>query len=180
MKLCSRCVLFVFCVLALAPRYVLAQYRQVTPYELMRGRQLQISSVALSAGVTRHSIGRLAAGGLIGGLLGAVVGAAAGAAIASDQDEDAQAGEPWVDAAWGAAVGGAAGESIGLGTGVWLSNGKQGNLLIDIVASLVIGGIGFAVLSNNQDPPVAPIVLVVTPLLQLGATIALERKTAKW
>jgi len=160
------------------PRHALAQYGQAARYEITRSRELQLNATLHAAGEPRYSTLRLTAGGVAGGLVGLAIGAAVGAVVASDQDEDEE-GEPWVDAAWGAAVGGMAGESIGMGAGVWLANGRQGNLLIDLVGSLVIGGIGFAVLAENQDPPIGPIMLAVTPLAQLGVTILLERRTAR-
>ncbi len=179
MKPSSQCAFVLLSVLALLPHPVQAQYRQPAPPRSISARREFVRSAhAFAAQERQRSTLRLAAGGMSAGVLGLFIGPGIGAAIGSDQDED-ENGQPWVDAAWGAAVGGVIGESIGLATGVYLANDQQGSLLLDLVGSLVIGGVGFAVLAENQDPPLAPILMLVTPLAQLGVTVAIERGTAR-
>ena len=126
----------------------------------------------------RYSTWRLIGGGVAGGVIGAAIGGLVGAAVVADQTNDTNE-ELWIDTSWGAVVGGAAGESVGLATGVFLANGRQGNLLISMVASCAIGGIGFALLSENGEAPFGPILVAVTPIAQLAATIGIERRTSR-
>jgi hypothetical protein len=132
--------------------------------------------LSLSAGTrqSQASTTRLVASGLIGGAAGLAIGGLAGAVIGGTNSEGE---EEWIDAVWGSAIGGTVAESIGLAAGVHLSNRREGSLLLGMLASLAIGGVGLAVLAENQDPPIAPVVLIATPLAQLAATIGIERAT---
>jgi hypothetical protein len=48
-----------------------------------------------------------------------------------------------------------------------------------MIASCAIGGIGFALLSENGGAPFGPILVAVTPIAQLAATIGIERRTSR-
>lgn len=119
------------------------------------------------------STGRMVVGGVLGGGVGLLAGGLVGAVIGNDENDPEHG---WVDALLGSVIGATIGESLGLATGVHLGGRRQGNLLLETSASLLIGGIGAVLAANNQDPPLAPIILVATPLGQLAAAIALERR----
>ncbi|MEX2283077.1 MAG: hypothetical protein WEE89_11390 [Gemmatimonadota bacterium] len=120
-----------------------------------------------------RSTPRLVTFGVLGGGVGLVAGGLIGAVIGNDED-DTENG--WIDALRGSVIGGTIGESIGLAGGVHLANDRQGSLALSTLASLAIGGLGAALVVENQDPPAAPIILVATPIAQLIATILIERK----
>ncbi len=121
----------------------------------------------------QRSTPRLVTYGLLGGAAGLVAGGLIGAVIGNDED-DTENG--WIDALRGSVIGGTIGESIGLAGGVHFANARQGNLALGALASLAIGGVGAALVIENQDPPAAPIILALTPITQLVATILIERK----
>jgi hypothetical protein len=122
----------------------------------------------------QRSTTRLVTFGLLGGGIGLVAGGLLGAVIGNDED-DSEHG--WIDALRGSVIGGTIGESIGLAGGVHLANHRQGSFSLGALASLAIGGVGAALVVENQDPPAAPIILVATPIAQLIATILIERKS---
>ena len=118
----------------------------------------------------------LAAGGVAGGALlggvGALVGYSLGCGttgLTSGMPEDDYCGIL-------AFPGFIAGELIGVPLGVWLANGRQGNVGADMIASLgaLLVGSGAALLSG----PGAWIVLPLVPIAQIVAVIVTERATA--
>jgi len=119
------------------------------------------------------STSRMLVGGVLGGGVGLLAGGLIGAVIGNDE-EDTENG--WIDALVGSVIGATIGESLGLATGVHLGGRRQGSLPLEMGASLLIGAAGAMLAFNNQDPPLAPIILVATPLAQLAATIALEKR----
>jgi hypothetical protein len=134
----------------------------------------QFSSLPAGMQQGQASTTRLVVGGLLGGAAGFAIGALVGAVIGGANGDSE---EEFVDAVWGSAVGATVAESIGLAAGVHLSNRREGNLLLSALASLAIGGAGLAILVENQDPPIAPAVLVAAPLAQLAAAIGIARAT---
>jgi hypothetical protein len=100
----------------------------------------------------------LGAGGLIGG------------ALIGQRFE----GSPCEDRILGAFVGALAGESLAVPLGVHLGNRSRGDVGPVLAASLGIAGagLGAAVLSREGG------VLLAIPVLQIAASIAIERRTA--
>jgi hypothetical protein len=101
-------------------------------------------------------------GGIGGTLLGWLAGALVGGALATDPSGDGSSEAPY----YGAMVG----ATVGVPVGVHLGNHSQGNLLNDLLVSAAIGTAGIVVTSATDSwfP------LLLTPLAQLIATIALE------
>jgi hypothetical protein len=104
-------------------------------------------------------------GGVLGGAAGLVTGAIIGNQFRQQPCEDC-----WIEAFYGAL----AGESIGVPLGVHLANGRGGRSLPALAASLAIGavGLGAAILSDE------PRLLLAVPVLQVAASVTLERRTA--
>ena len=117
---------------------------------------------------------RLVAGGVLGGALGLLAGGVAGAAIGRSQGCDA---EEWVCALHGAMAGAAVGTSLGIPWGAHAAGGRRGALAGSTLASLALGAAGVAGLrATHYDAPWAPVILVATPLAQLAAVVAIERR----
>lgn len=113
--------------------------------------------------------------GLAAGGIGMFVGGYTGALITDDRnnydDVDFLPG-----LIWGATLG----ESLMLPVGVHLANRRQGKLIPALLASAAIGLGGVALAIAAQDrTPVPPIILGLTPIAQLTASIAIERATAR-
>ncbi len=111
----------------------------------------------------------LAFGGLTGGVAGFMVGALIGAEAASDCG-----GEGLCQLA-GAVLGGIAGQAVGIPVGVHLSNGGRGRLGSAVGASVGIGLASILLLSDLD----APALLLVTPALQIAASVGLERGSSR-
>ena len=113
------------------------------------------------------SSGALIAGSAVGWLLGLAAGVAVGYAVQPD------AGESWVGAAewW---VGGWIGSSVGSAAGAHLANGRRGNLLYGTIGSLVVAPVLAAVTF-----PVGGSGAVLTPGVQIGVTVWIERQSSE-
>ena len=125
----------------------------------------------------RQDQGSLAGAILLGGLLGAG-GFAAGALIgsaASDECEHADALCIEAAAFFGAAGGG----TFGMALGVHLGNRRQGNLALDFLTAAAVWGAGIfaAILADSDRADVA--ILIAIPIVQLGATVAVERAAGR-
>jgi hypothetical protein len=117
---------------------------------------------------------KMAAYGALTGAAGLLIGGFVGAALMGDRAE----GDSWVDALQGAVVGGTMGESLMLPVGVHLANDRRGSLLLSMPASLAIGVAG-ATLARNTDSKTKNLpILILTPVLQLVASIAIEKNTS--
>jgi hypothetical protein len=83
-------------------------------------------------------------------------------------------GSPCEDCIIGPFFGALAGESLAIPLGVHLGNGRRGDVGPALAASLGIGaaGLGAALLSEKAA------VLLAIPVLQIAASIAIERHTA--
>jgi hypothetical protein len=121
----------------------------------------------------RPSTALLVAGGLLAGAAGFFGGALAGAALTECEVEDDYC------VLGGAIVGAGIGESLLMPVGVHVGDAGRGDLAPGMLASAAIGAAGLAGLYiSDFDPPAAPVIVVVAPLAQLLATIAIERSTA--
>ena len=69
------------------------------------------------------------------------------------------------------------GESLMLPVGVHLANDRRGDLLSSMPASLAIGVTGAAIGRKMDRSGIAWPVLILTPIMQLVASIAIERNT---
>jgi hypothetical protein len=116
---------------------------------------------------------KMAAYGLLTGAAGFLVGGLVGAALSGDRaDEDS-----WVENLTGAVVGGTVGESLMLPIGVHIANDRRGDLLWSMPASLAIGTVGGVLARNFNSKSKAWPILVLTPIAQIAASIAIERNT---
>lgn len=151
-----------FGILLLAPALLHAQ----TP------RQYNVSFQMIEYETGSNS--KMAAYGLLTGAAGFLVGGLVGAALLGETGES----HSWVGALQGAVVGGTIGESLMLPVGVHLANDRRGDLLLSMPASLVIGAGGALVGRRLERNGKAWPVLVLTPIAQIAASIAIERATA--
>lgn len=117
---------------------------------------------------------KMAAYGLLTGAAGFLVGGLVGAALSGER-EDA---DSWVDALEGAVIGSTIGESLMLPVGVHLANDRQGDLLWSMPASLAIGVAGAAFARNFSSKKKSLPILILTPVAQIVASIAIERNTS--
>lgn len=116
---------------------------------------------------------KMAAYGLLTGAAGFLVGGLVGAALSGDRDD----ADSWVEALEGAVIGGTIGESLMMPVGVHLANDRRGDLLWSMPASLAIGVTGAAIGRRLESTGKAWPILILTPLAQLVASIAIERNT---
>lgn len=116
---------------------------------------------------------KMATYGALTGLGGLLVGGLVGAALSGNRDD----GESWVEALEGAVVGATMAESLMLPVGVHLANDRRGDLLLSMPASLAIGVAGAALARNTDSKTKNLPLLILTPALQLVASIAIERNT---
>lgn len=113
------------------------------------------------------SSARMAAGGVVGALAGMFVGGVAGAWLTKNDCEDCG----FAGLVYGAFLGG----SATLPLGVHLANDRRGKFVPELLGSLVIGGVGLAMIGKTNS---AKVVLAV-PVAQIASSILLERKTGK-
>lgn len=68
------------------------------------------------------------------------------------------------------------GESIGVAVGTHIGAGGKGNLLLETVVTTAITAAGVAVMAgyHNSSSSAIPITLVLVPLAQLAAVLAIE------
>jgi hypothetical protein len=116
---------------------------------------------------------KMAAYGALTGAAGLLLGGLVGAALSGDRDE----ADSWVNALEGAVIGGTVGESLMLPVGVHLANDREGDLLLSMPASLAIGVAGAALARNIDSKTKNLPILILTPLAQLVASIAIEKNT---
>lgn len=116
---------------------------------------------------------KMATYGLLTGAAGFLIGGLVGAALSGERDD----ADSWVDALEGAVIGGTIGESLMLPVGVHLANDRQGDLLWSMPASLAIGVAGAAFARNFSSKKKSLPILILTPLAQIAASIAIERNT---
>jgi hypothetical protein len=119
---------------------------------------------------TRVPTDAVDAGKMIGGGLLFGVGGLIGGALIGRQFE----GSPCEDCILGGFFGALAGESLAIPLGVHLGNSSRGDVGPALAASLGIAaaGLGAAALSREGG------VLLAIPVLQIAASIAIERHTA--
>jgi hypothetical protein len=146
--------------LLLAP---LALHAQASRY------RVQLQMIEFETG----SNAKMAAYGLLTGAAGLLVGGLVGAALSGDR-EDA---DSWVESLEGAVIGSTIGESLMLPVGVHLANDRRGDLLLSMPASLVIGVSGAAIARRYDSKKQSLPILILTPLAQIVASIAIERNT---
>ena len=116
---------------------------------------------------------KMVAYGLLTGAAGFLVGGLVGAVLAGDTGDS----DTWVGALQGAVVGGTVGESLMLPIGVHLANDRRGDLLLSMPASVLIGAGGALVGRKLDREGKSWAVLILTPMAQLAASIAIERNT---
>jgi hypothetical protein len=132
------------------------------------------NAVLLQMPATETSTGALVFAGLMGGGIGFVGGIYAGYGIEhalSDCEGEELCG------LGGALLGAVLGEAIGLPMGVHLANGSVGNYGQQALASMGIAAVG-ALVGFGLGGPVAPVILVAVPIVQLAISISIERRTA--
>lgn len=117
---------------------------------------------------------RMAAYGLLTGAAGLLVGGLVGAALSGRDRDDA---DSWVESLEGAVIGSTIGESLMLPVGVHLGNDRRGDLLLSMPASLAIGVAGAALARNFDSKKKSLPILILTPIAQIVASIAIERNT---
>lgn len=130
---------------------------------------VQFQAIEFETGSTE----KMAAYGLLTGAAGFLVGGLVGAALSGDRDD----ADSWVEALEGAVIGGTIGESLMMPVGVHLANDRRGDLLWSMPASLAIGVTGAAIGRRLESTGKAWPILILTPLAQLVASIAIERNT---
>lgn len=116
---------------------------------------------------------KMAAYGLLAGAAGFLVGGLVGAALSGEPNQT----DSWVESLQGAMVGGTMTESLMLPVGVHLANDRRGDLLLSMPASFLIGATGAFVGRRVESTGRAWPILVLTPIAQLVASIAIERNT---
>jgi len=117
--------------------------------------------------------GEMIGAGLIGGAIGLAAGGLAGYLLGGGGDICGDDACGLVSGFGGAVIG----ESIGLAFGVHSGNGRRGSFVADMVASLAVAGAGVAALAAIDPDHGGLYALAVTPVVQLGVTIAIERRT---
>ena len=117
---------------------------------------------------------KMAAYGLLTGAAGFLVGGLVGAVLLGNEGDS----DTWVGALQGAVVGGTIGESLMLPVGVHLANDRQGDLLLSMPTSLLIGAGGALIGRKLERSGRSWPVLILTPVAQLAASIAIERNTS--
>lgn len=115
----------------------------------------------------------LVAGGLTGGVVGFFGFGIAGALIASGLSDNQGDG---YEALGGFAIGALVGESVLLPLGVHLTNRRQGDYGVSLLASAGIAALGLGLTGALQDMGI--VFLPAIPLAQLVTSISLERRTA--
>jgi hypothetical protein len=132
-------------------------------------RYMQYRAIEFETGSTE----KMAAYGMLTGLAGLLVGGLVGAALSGDRDD----ADSWVESLQGAVVGSTVGESLMLPVGVHLGNDRRGDLLLSMPASLAIGVAGAAIARRFDSKKKSLPILILTPIAQLAASIAIERET---
>lgn len=126
-----------------------------------------------------RSTGALVAGGLAGGVAGVIAGRAAGAWL-SNLNCDVGCDE---SAAYLGIFGAMVGESLLLPLGVHLTNRRLGSYYPAMMASVAVTGAAvglvYAMSKISDRVSSAEGLVVVVPILQLVASIQIERQTAK-
>jgi hypothetical protein len=168
-----RTVLMWLAGLSLSNAPLAAQRIQPSPFAraelgVMEGSDAyRASSLTTGARVPADAVdaGKMMGGGL---LLGA--GGLIGGALIGHQFE----GSPCEDCILGAFFGALAGESLAIPLGVHLGNGRRGDVGPALAASIGIAaaGLGAAAMSRQWG------VLLTIPVLQIAASIAIERHSA--
>ena len=116
---------------------------------------------------------KMAVYGLATGTAGFLLGGLVGAALSGDRDDH----DSWVESLQGAVIGGTVGESLMLPLGVHLANDRRGDLLLSMPASLAIGVGGALIGRRLERTGKAWPVLILTPIAQLAASMAIERNS---
>ena len=117
---------------------------------------------------------KMVAYGLLTGAAGLLLGGLVGAALSGDTDDS----DSWVKGLQGAVIGATIGESLMLPVGVHIGNGRQGELLWSMPASLAIGVAGAAISREFESRGKAWPFMILTPIAQLAASMAIERHTS--
>ena len=128
------------------------------------------------AGQDGGSVGGPIVGGMLLGGVGFIAGALVGAAIQNEP------GCTEFCNLEGAFYGAAAGGTSGMALGVHLGNRRRGNLGLDFLTAAGVWGAGFTLflpLANADNNEAALAVLIALPVVQLGATVAVERATGR-
>ncbi len=108
-----------------------------------------------------------AMGGLLGTGAGALLGyfAGGGKLLCGDDTCGSQ----------GAILGALAGEPVGMGVGAHLANRRRGNATLDVLGAAAAGYLFAFIAAESQQPAM----LVVAGLVQVGATVAIERASGR-
>lgn len=125
-------------------------------------------------GGPRHPL-LLAAGGVVGGAAGLLAGGLLGG------DLTCAGAEPEDDLCFlpGAFLGGTVGMSLGVPSGVHLTNGRRGDWLLGAAASLTVWGAGVGLMAAmGFEGPGAVVTFAAVPLGQLVAATVIERDTS--
>jgi len=124
------------------------------------------AAIGTAAGSADGNVGGMILGGMALGAAGFFGGALAGDRFQS---------YPCEDCIEGAFYGAVAGTSLAIPLGVHLANHRRGNLAHALAASLGIGalGTGAALLTEQWA------ILLAIPVVQIGASIGIERHTAQ-
>lgn len=109
-------------------------------------------------------------GGVLGGMVGLVAGGYAGFRV-----ETAGGCRPYDDFCGfgGAIVGAALGESIGMGTGVWLGGGRRGS------GGAIFASLGLGVVGVLGAAATGGALLPVVPIAQLIGAVVVDRNAAE-
>ncbi len=117
-----------------------------------------------------HSVGAMALGGTFLGLGGFLAGGAIGGYLIPCSGDLCNLSP--------AAVGALVGETFGMALGVHAVNGHRGKLGLDWLAALGTAGVGIAIAgAASPHRPIPTAWFAAIPVMQLAATIAVERGT---
>lgn len=156
-----KLLLVVLLLLLLGATSARAQY--AIPPLALESRELQAAQTPTA------STGSMVLGGLALGAAGFFGGGYLGAILA-DRSSDLE-----FAALTGFAVGAVIGETIGLPLGVHLANKGRGEYAPSLLVSAGIAAVGLALASSGDDHLEY---LIPVPIIQLIASIAIERRTA--
>lgn len=122
-----------------------------------------------------EGLGRPIVGGIVGGAVGAVAGFYAGALADGGCRGDGGDEDSCILAGFAGAL---VGESLGIPLGVYLAEHRRGSYPLAALASLGITALGFGAMGlvGDSGPP-AQGIWVLVPVAQIGASIAIERRT---
>lgn len=176
----SRAILFVLA-LHLVPVGPSHAQRLAPPIRSFQPSFTQVRAFGLPAGHQtepapgdRGSVGRAIGFGVLFGAAGFVAGALIGDAASDECDFSSD-----LCIAEAAFYGAAGGGTLGMAAGVHLGNHRQGNVLLDFLVAGAVWGTGIAIAFGTDDDTTQLVTLIAIPVVQLGATVAVERATGR-